>query len=300
MGTAIAALVADVLAGEPSAAFHPTVWMGRWLGVAQSRRRSSRALPSFAEGVLAVGGGIALVSIGAWLATRAIDAAPRRTRKALRGLALKPALSLRPLIEAALEVQDLLETHRLEEARRVLGWHLVSRDTRSLFPSEVAGAAIESVSENLSDSFVAPLLAYRLGGLTAAYAYRLINTADAMLGYRSPELEWFGKAAARTDDVANLIPSRVTAALICGATIAGGGSPRNAARIALRDARRTTSPNAGWPMAAMAGALGVRLTKRGVYTLNAEGRRARPADIGRACRIVLGAASAATLAVDLL
>jgi adenosylcobinamide-phosphate synthase len=300
MGAAIAALVTDILAGEPPDTLHPTVWMGRWIAAGRTRRRSSNPLPSLAEGALIVGGGIAAASIGAWLVSSAIREAPRRARRVLRGLALKPALSLRPLVEAATEVQQLLERHRLEDARRVLAWHLVSRDTRALFPSEVAGAAIESVAENLSDSFVAPLLAFRIGGLGAAYGYRLINTADAMLGYRTDELEWFGKGAARADDLANLVPSRVTAALICGTAFVAGGSSRNASRVAMRDARRTPSPNAGWPMAAMAGALGVRLTKRGVYSLNASGRRARPSDIGRSCRIATAAASLAALAADLL
>jgi adenosylcobinamide-phosphate synthase len=247
-----------------------------------------------------VGGGVLLAAMSARVVSRTIERMPRRTRGALRALALKPALSLRPLLEAAAEVQDHLQSNRLEDARRTLGLHLVSRETGNLFPSEVSGAAIESVAENLSDSVIAPLLAYRVGGLTAAYAYRMINTADAMLGYRTPELEWFGKAAARVDDVANLLPSRITAALICGCAVAGDGSPREAARVALRDARLTTSPNAGWPMSAMAGALGVRLTKRELYALNIPARRPRPSDIGRACRIALAVSSLSALLVDVL
>jgi len=300
--SAIGALATDFIAGEPPTAVHPTVWMGRWIGAGQRRRLSSRLAPqaSLLEGTMLVGGGVLLAALGARAVSRSIERLPRRTRGALRALALKPALSLRPLIEAAAEVQDHLQSHRLNEARRALGLHLVSRATDNLFPSEVSGAAIESVAENLSDSVVAPLLAYRVGGLTAAYAYRMINTADAMLGYRTRELEWFGKAAARVDDVANLVPSRVTAALICACAVAGDGSPREAARIAWRDAHRTASPNAGWPMSAMAGALGVRLTKRDVYSLNTPARRARPSDIGRACRIALAVSSLSALLVDVL
>jgi adenosylcobinamide-phosphate synthase len=296
------ALVADFVAGEPPVALHPTVWMGRWISAGRSRRRSPRAAaqPSLLEGAILVGSGVAVTVLGARLVTRSIERMPRRTRGPLRALALKPALSLRPLIDAAGEVQEHLEANQLGRARRALGHHLVSRDTSNLFPSEVAGAAIESVAENLSDSVIAPLLAFRAGGLTAAYAYRMINTADAMLGYRTPELEWFGKAAARMDDLANIIPSRVSAALICACAIAGDGSPIDAGQVALRDGSRTPSPNAGWPMAAMAGALGVKLTKRDVYSLNVSGRRAKPADIGRACRIVLAASSIAAMLVDVL
>ena len=140
-------------------------------------------------------------------------------------MALKPALSLAPLIEAATDVQRALQRGHLIEARRLLGWHLVSRNTNDLSPAEVAGAAIESVAENLSDSVVAPLIAFRVGGLAGAYAYRMLNTADAMLGYHTPELEWFGKAAARADDIVNLLPSRVTAGLICCTARIGRGSP---------------------------------------------------------------------------
>ncbi len=299
---AMGALVADFVAGEPPASVHPTVWMGRWIASGRRRRLSSQAdnRPSLLEGAVLVGGGIVLTMLGARMVARSIDRMPRRTRGPMRALALKPALSLRPLIEAAGEVQEQLENNYLDGARRTLALHLVSRDTSNLFPSEVAGAAIESVAENLSDSVIAPLLAYRVGGLTAAYAYRMINTADAMLGYRTPELEWFGKAAARADDVVNLIPSRVTAALICACAVAGDGSPIDAADVALADGGRTPSPNAGWPMAAMAGALGVKLTKRDAYALNTKGRRAKPADIGRACRIVLAASSIAALLVDVV
>jgi adenosylcobinamide-phosphate synthase len=171
----------------------------------------------------------------------------------------------------------------------------------------VAGAAIESLAENLSDGFVAPALYHALGGSGAAYAYRLVNTADAMLGYRTPELEWFGKAAARADDALNLVPARVTALLVTLAAVAGAGSARRALRVAGRDAWRTASPNAGWPMAAMAGALGVRLDKRRetpstrraarpgigdyLYVLNPTGRVPAVDDVRRARRVVAAAAA---------
>jgi adenosylcobinamide-phosphate synthase len=273
--------------------------MGRWITAARRHRRSRAAAPSLAAGALAVVGGVAIAATLAAIAEARIERAPRRTRDLLRGLALKPALSLWPLIAAAQEVQHALELGDLIEARRALGWHLVSRDTRRLSASEVAGAAIESVAENLSDSFVAPLLAFRVGGLAAAYTYRTLNTADAMLGYHSPELEWFGKVAARADDIANIIPARATAVLIGFAASVAGGSSRAAFATAARDARRTASPNAGWPMAAMAGALGVRLTKRGHYRLNDGGREPQPRDIGRSCRIALAAAATAVILADL-
>lgn len=290
LGPASVALAADLLLGEPPERLHPTVWMGRLLAAGRSLRQAHRPLPSLLEGSLLLGGGAAIAAAIAMAAGKALGCAPRGpTRAGLGGAALKPALSLRALLEAALDVEYSLEHGRLSVARRTLARHLVSRNTTELSPAEVAGAAIESVAENLSDSVVAPLLAFRVGGLAAAYVYRMINTADAMLGYRTAELEWFGKAAARADDVVNIVPARVTAALICCAAGFGRGSSRRALSTALADAGRTSSPNAGWPMAAMAGALGVTLTKRGDYVLNRCGRAPAAHDIGRSCRIAMAA-----------
>jgi adenosylcobinamide-phosphate synthase len=299
--SAIGALALDFLIGEPPPSIHPPIWLGRWSAAGRAHRQSARhaRVASFIEGACLVAAGVAAAAATARIASLATDASPVVLRGAFRSIALKPAMSLRPLIAAAHEVQHHLENHDVVAARRSLGWHLVSRDTRSLRPSEIAGAAIESVAENLSDSVVAPLVAYRAGGLSAAYAYRMINTADAMLGYRTPELEWFGKASARLDDLANLAPARLTAALIILFAFVGAGSAHDAAVVALRDARRTTSPNAGWPMAAMAGALGVRLTKRGVYSLNDDAREPAASDIARACRIAVAASIAAALLIDL-
>jgi adenosylcobinamide-phosphate synthase len=298
-GSAVAALLADFALGEPPSSLHPTVWMGRWIARGRSRRTAESPTASFVDGAALLGGGILLSAGAAAIVDRCIQMASTGLQFAVRGLALKPALSLAPLIKAAHEVQRALEAGDIIEARRLLGWHLVSRDTNSLTEAEVAGAAVESVAENLSDSVVAPLLAFRVGGLTAAYIYRMVNTADAMLGYHTPELEWFGKAAARTDDVLNLVPSRLSAALICCAAPVGGGSSHGALETALRDAGRTASPNAGWPMAAMAGALGVHLTKRDHYSLNEPGRPVCADDIGRACRIAVAASALAAIATDL-
>ncbi|NTU79716.1 MAG: cobalamin biosynthesis protein, partial [Chloroflexales bacterium] len=155
----------------------------------------------------------------------------------------------------------------LDEARRELSARLVSRPTGKLDSAEVAAAAIESLAENLSDSVVAPAFAYLLGGLPAIAIYRLVNTADAMWGYRNERYEYLGKAAARTDDLFNLVAARLTAALIALAAVLVNRRGATAWQVAWRDAARTASPNAGWPMAAIAGALDTTLTKRDHYTL---------------------------------
>jgi adenosylcobinamide-phosphate synthase len=274
-GAPTVALVLDWAFGEPPAALHPTVWMGRAIS----------AVPrgSFTDGLATL--------VGVTLASAAIA---RLVPKVLEPIALKPALSLRALLEAGEAVEKALVAGRLGEARRLLAYHLVSRDVTNLDASHVAGAAISSLAENLNDSVVAPLLAYRLGGLPAAYAYRAMNTADAMLGYRTPELEWFGKPAAKADDIVNWLPARLSALLIAIAS----GAPRASLAAARADARRCPSPNGGWPMAAMAGALGVMLVKRGVYTLHARGRHPTPADLARARRVTMRAALLATALVE--
>jgi len=286
-GAAAAALLADALLGEPPTALHPTVAMGRWLEAARrGRRPGAGRAETFVAGAAAVSGGALLAAALARAVERTIARAPRPSHALVLGAALKPALSLRALLDAGHDVERALHEDDLDGARRLLGWHLVSRDTARLSAAEVAGAAVESLAENFNDGVVAPLLAFRAGGLAGAYAFRLVNTADAMLGYRTPELEWFGKFAARADDALGWVPARMSALLVALAAPFGGGSAAGAVRGALADARRTASPNAGWPMAAMAGALGVRLTKRGVYALHDAGREPEARDIARAGRIV--------------
>jgi adenosylcobinamide-phosphate synthase len=246
-----------------------------------------------------VAGGVLLSWCGGAAVDGLLRTLPRDARRLARGTAFKPTFSVRALLDAAAGVEAALRRGELARARALLGRDLVSRETSKLSAANVAGAAIESVAENFSDSVVAPLLAFRLGGLGGAYAFRFINTADAMLGYRSPELEWFGKTAARLDDLCGIVPARTSALLIALAAVITGDAATNALLVALDCADDTASPNAGWPMAAMAGALGVRLVKHGHYALNRRARDPRPQDIRRARRIVFTASVLAALAADL-
>lgn len=278
------ALALDAL-GEPPARVHPVVWMGHYLKWARKGWKAETPTSQLLEGA-------AGWALGAGLAAGAGYAASRAPWY-VQGVLLKPLLARRALFAAVGEVGAALEKDDLPEARRLLAWHLVSRDTSELSAAEVAGAAIESLAENLSDSVVAPLLAYRVGGLPLAAAYRLTNTADAMWGYRVGELEYAGKTAARVDDLLNLAPARLTAAC---ALIAAGG---RGWRVWARDRHRTASPNAGHPMSAFAGALGVQLDKRGVYVLHAGGREPGAADLRRAARLAHRTLGLAVLFVGL-
>jgi adenosylcobinamide-phosphate synthase len=201
-------------------------------------------------------------------------------------LVLKMTFSLRGLARAASAVYQALKAKDLEKARNLVSWHLVSRDTSQLSTFQVAAAAIESVAENASDGVVAPLFYYALGGLPAALAYRFINTADSMLGYRDPTHLWLGKVPARLDDLVNLAPARLTAFLIVLASLCLGYEARQAYRVWRREAYRTASPNAGHPMSSMAGALGVELEKIGHYRLGVGLNFPTASDITRAIRLL--------------
>lgn len=174
----------------------------------------------------------------------------------------------------------------------------MSRPTEELDGGHVASATIESVAENLTDSLVAPALWFLVGGLAGAAVYRVINTADAMFGYRVGPLEYFGKVAARLDDLLNLIPARLAGLSVVAAAALAGESASGAFAGLRRDHCQTASPNAGWTMSAMAGALGVLLEKPGAYRLGA-GNLPDFRDIERSLR-VLGAAVVVSLVVLIL
>lgn len=283
------ALLLDMLLGDPPNRLHPVAWMGTGIGLARRGAPHGHAALAFLYGGALVCGGVVVVwSLGV-VAEILLQALPSPAYWLLEAYALKTTFALRGLVRAAQEVHAALLAGDLARARQMLAWHLVSRDTSALTPSHVAAATVESVAENASDGVIAPLLFYALGGLPAALAYRFINTADAMLGYRDPEREWLGKIPARLDDVVNLIPARCTAGLLLLATGLRGGPLRRTVTVWRRDAGQTASPNAGHPMSVMAGALGITLEKVGHYTLGKGQALPTAADIPSATRLLVWA-----------
>jgi adenosylcobinamide-phosphate synthase len=280
------ALLLDLILGDPANRFHPVAWMGTVIGTVRRRAPGQGWLAQLSFGALLVTGGAVITAGLGRLLAEAVARLPSPIGWVVEAGLLMMTFSLRGLINAAEEVEGALEVGDLTEARRVASWHLVSRDTTALSESQVAAATIESVAENISDGVVAPLFYYALGGLPVALAYRFVNTADAMLGYRDPAHEWLGKAPARLDDLANLLPARISTALIVLAAALVGENPRMAWQVWQRDAAKTASPNAGHPMSAMAGALGVELEKVGHYRLGAGGRPPASGDIRRAARLI--------------
>lgn len=293
--TAAAVVVAamlDATLREPPAATHPVRAMGRYLEATQRLMPPAPPLRAASCGgaVWAVGAAAA-VSLGVAV-ERAVATAPPWRRALVRGVALWPLFAHRLLLDEVGAVETALAGD--VEAGRAAVARIVSRDTGDLSEAQVRQAAIESLAENLSDSVVAPLLWFAAGGLPAAALYRFANTADAVWGYRTPRWRHAGTVAARVDDLLNLVPARLT-----GVALA---APRDLLRrrgALRREARRTPSPNAGWPMAAIALRLGIRLEKPGTYTLNLAGRLPTAADTAAALRLVRrrGWALAATCAL---
>jgi adenosylcobinamide-phosphate synthase len=281
-----AAVLLDVLWGDPPNRYHPTAWMGTLIGRvkqwALSRQTPQQQLLT----------GALLTMLGSISVHRIVSCAQKyagqfstKAAALLEIFLLKSTFTYRGLERTSKQVEAALDKQALQEARTLVSYHLVSRDTSNLDESQLAAAAIESVAENASDSLLAPLFYYAAGGLPAAVVYRFVNTADAMLGYKDPTHFWLGKIPARIDDLLNLIPARLTGLLISLASWLKGDRQGQAFKIMRRDAGRTESPNAGYPMSAMSGALSVKLEKAGQYRLGADFPAPRREDLSRARKL---------------
>ena len=260
------ALLVEAAVGYPGALYvrigHPVTWMGAALARLDRGLNREGDVPGrrrvFGCAALAV---LLAASGGAgWLPTLAAFAAlPRWAAVFGLGVLASSCLAQRSLDAHVRAVADALERDGLEAGRRALAM-IVGRDTAALDEAGVARAAIESLAENFSDGVVAPAFWLALGGLPGGLAYKAANTADSMIGHRTLRHEAFGFAAAKLDDLVNWPAARLAALWIAAAAaLVPGASARDAWRIARRDARGHPSPNAGWPEAAMAGALGVKL-----------------------------------------
>ena len=238
---------------------HPVVWIG-WLVDRLERTLNREHLGErgrLLAGALASGIVIFIVVVIAWALTRAVTALLPAGPPGIAAEALIAAslLASRSLYEHVAAVATALGSGDVAAAREAVA-HIVGRDPQGLNEAGIARAALESLAENASDAVVAPLFWGLLLGLPGIAAYKAVNTLDSMIGHRTARYQRFGQCAARLDDVANWLPARLTGALFALAA----GSSADAWRVMWRDARRHRSVNAGWPEAAAAGALGVRLS----------------------------------------
>jgi adenosylcobinamide-phosphate synthase len=256
------ALVFDILFGEPPAFIHPVVCMGKMINVftrdapARLRKIYGVFMAVSCTGI-AVLAGLLVISLGTGLLGLIIAA-----------YFLKSSFSIRMLLVSALGIKKDLEAGNIRKARNDLKT-FVGRDTSELNESQSASAVIESVAESFIDGILSPLFYFLLFGLPGALAYRMINTLDSMVGYRKEPFIDLGYASARLDDIANWIPARLSIVFILIASVFMG-KPADAIRTCIKDHNRTASPNSGWSMAVVSGALNVRLEKAGFHVLGGQ------------------------------
>jgi adenosylcobinamide-phosphate synthase len=291
------ALLLELMFGYPDrlvgAIGHPVTWMGALIGALDRGLNRDTTSPAARRAAGTVAVLILIVAVGtvAFLLGRGLSRLPFGWIAA--ALLASTLLAQRSLHEHVGRVATALEEAGIAAGRAAVS-HIVGRDAEALDEAGVARAAIESLAENFSDGVVAPALWMAIGGLGGAATYKAINTADSMIAHRTPRYAAFGWAAARLDDLVNLPASRLSGLLIIAAAgLTNGASSAGAWRAVRRDAHRHRSPNAGYPEAAMAGALGLQLAGPRVYggttvqdAMMGDGRRdAGAADIRAALRL---------------
>ncbi len=290
---ACAALFLDLLLGDPVFPFHPVRLIGKLAEASENLFKSPKRNQTL-SGILAMAA-VAAVPFGIFhILLKAVQNSPLGIFT-LKTLTIYFSLALKDLVHHGRKVKGALDKGNLPLARKRVSF-LITRNTRDMGSRDVVKAAIESLSENMSDSVIAPLFFAIICGAPGALLYRTINTLDAMWGYKTRQYRHFGKGAAITDDMLNFIPSRITGLLICLSAPLAGGSFRESFRIMVRDHGNVLSPNAGYPEAAAAGVLGVSLGGPGVYfgkkvdkkTMGDSKREIVPAMIEETVRLLYG------------
>ena len=297
----IAALAFDALIGDPNWLWrrlpHPVVLMGSFIGFLDRTLNLETRSPAHRK--LAGIAGIILVAVMSALFGAVVEALLRQVAfgNVLIGLVASVLIAQRSLYQHVSRVRSAFADGGLSKARHAVSM-IVGRDPDQLDEAGVCRAAIESCAENFSDGVVAPAFWLALLGLPGLIAYKAVNTADSMIGHHTARHECFGWAAARLDDLVNLIPARLSGLLLAAVAPVAKGAVGVALQVMRRDGVKHRSPNAGWPESAMAGALGLALAGPRRYGeqivddpfLNAEARKdATPDDIGRALHLLIAA-----------
>jgi adenosylcobinamide-phosphate synthase len=260
----VSAFLLDLAIGDPRWLPHPVVLMGKFISQGERFLRTGKAVPDFVSGTVLSMALITLVFGATWGLVSAFALLPSLIAFLVTAAVASTTLATRGLLDAVARIETPLRSGNLLEARENLA-RIVGRETANLNDDKVIRASLESLAENTSDGIVAPLFYLFLGGVPLAMAYKAVNTLDSMIGYHTERYFYFGKFAARLDDVANFIPARLTAWLMIVATFLLRRSVGSAWRILRRDHANHLSPNAGYPEAALAGAFGIRLGGPSVY-----------------------------------
>ena len=263
----VVAFLIDALIGDPRSRLHPVVLIGNLISLLEKLLRRDLDSPTnkIIKGGILVSVVVAVaLLVGLCVEALLQDVPSLAAQIFIQALVLSFMISPRSLGDAGREIYYLLEREDLARAREKVGW-IVGRDTQNLNEAEVTRATVETVAENTVDGIISPLFYFAIGGLPLAIAYRAINTMDSMLGYKNDKYLYFGRVAARLDDVANFIPARLTGLLFICAAVLLGLDYKNALKMMRRDARKHPSPNGGWAEATVAGALRIRLGGMNYY-----------------------------------
>ncbi len=261
MITAILAFFIDAVVGDPRSKLHPVVLIGNLIAGIEGMlygKEDSNNKKLILGGFLVV-----LVLLFTFAVVNGIMNLVERLDNIyvvtlIEAFFLSFTISPKSLAAAGKELYDYLVADDLDNARYKVGW-IVGRDTEELTPGEVSRATIETIAENTVDGIIAPLFYYAIGGVTLAFLYRAVNTMDSMVGYKNDRYIYFGRVAARADDVLGYIPARITGLLFVVAAFILGYDGKKAWKILRRDASKHPSPNGGWAEATVAGALHIRL-----------------------------------------
>ena len=265
------ALLLDFLIGDPKTKYHPTAWIGKLIAVLVPFSRNNSPKKELFGGILIVFTVVVIVStllvaLDFGISLLTIDIVSLVVSIVVGSILLKTTIAIRGMQKHALSVVDALEKDDLDSARNHLSM-IVKRNTKNLDKNHISSAVLESVSENTVDGVTGPLFYYAIFGLPGAFVYRAINTIDSMIGYKTSlfrNIGWFG---ANCDTILNYIPSRLTGLVMILSALILGYNWKESFYIMRRDGKKLESPNAGFPIAALAGALGTKLEKINYYAV---------------------------------
>ncbi|MCW4018252.1 MAG: cobalamin biosynthesis protein [Candidatus Bathyarchaeota archaeon] len=283
----VLAFFIDIVFGEIPDRAHPTVWMGKVIDFLKPRLKSPNPRVEKAKGVflcvsvMALFGGASFLILWAF---RQIPGWGWLIYIVVAALMLKTTFALKCMRYYTYPIEKALKSRDMASARKWMHF-IVRRDPNELDERHITSAAVESIAESTTDGVTSPFFFFALFGVPGAYAFRVINTLDSMVGYKDPvniNIGWF---SARMDTITNYVPTRITAVLMVAAAALAGADWRSSWRILKRDKNKTASPNAGYTISAMAGALNTQLEKEGHYTLG-DAKRSAPTDITKAWRIM--------------
>lgn len=281
------AFLIDIAFGEIPDKAHPTVWMGKVIACLKPRMKSANPRIEKMNGVLLCVGVMALFAVPVFFILWGIRQIPVwgwLLYIVVSAVLLKTTFALKCMRYYTYPIEKALKNRDMDKARQWLRF-IVRRDPNKLDERHIISAAVESIAESTTDGVTSPFFFFALFGVPGAFAFRVINTLDSMVGYKDPVNVNIGWFSAKMDTITNYIPARLTSVFMVASAGLLGANWRNSWRILLRDKSKTASPNAGWTISAMAGALNTQLEKEGYYALG-DGEAISLEDIGKAWRIM--------------